>query len=394
MVRPIGSKAHSLLVCPHHADGRVTLNGHYGGAHRRQRYRHIPGGQLASHNFSGLLAGIVLESGATCDHFEQSLAPHQGPHTASHYDFPVQEVACSLVLVGQGVIYTEAAQRCGMRWAASASDAQVVLNWVEVFTSVVAAHWTVETWPETVVVDAAPFWANLPGPRYGIAFYVMAVCGYETGERCRVLVLHPVNKENKVTWTALLRSKPGAPRLTISDEGRAVLPSIPNGWPSTTLRLCRWHLKKNLSAKLTKAGYDETHEVTRQSERALDDLGSWRRFGAAVKRDGDLELLTWIDKHDDYLRAEFGAGVLPAHYSNGTVERALQEVKSVIGSRAFCLRNARRTALMLELVRLRLNHADDELTYSHDIRAYLETGGALTKQVTIRDRKGYPSLRP
>ena len=46
------------------------------------------------------------------------------------------------------------------------------------------------------------------------------------------------------------------------------------------------------------------------------------------------------------------------------------------------------------LEKLRLNHADDELTYSHDIRAYLEVGGALTKQMTIRDRKGYPSLRP
>jgi len=105
----------------------------------------------------------------------------------------------------------------------------------------------------------------------------------------------------------------------------------PNAWPGTTLRLCRWHLQKNLSAKLTKAGYVETHEVTHKSETALDDLGSWRKFGAAAKRDGDLELLTWIDKHDDYLRTEFSAGVLPAHYSNGTVERALQQVKTSSG---------------------------------------------------------------
>ncbi len=49
---------------------------------------------------------------------------------------------------------------------------------------------------------------------------------------------------------------------------------------------------------------------------------------------------------------------------------------------------------MLELVRLRLNRADDELVYSRDIRDYLEAGGSLGKQMAIRDRKDQPSLRP
>jgi len=294
------------------------------------------------------------------------------------------------VLVGQGASYTEAAQRCGIRWAEVASGPQVVLDWVEVFTPVVSARWTVETWPETVVMDATPYWANLPGPRFGIAFYVMAICGYEPGGSSQVPALHPVAKENKATWTALLRSKPGTTRLAVSDEGRSQLPAIPNAWPTTTLRFCRWHLKKNL----TEAKIDELHPVRLNAETAVDDLGSWRKFYVAARRLGDSELINWIDNHDDYLRAEFTAGDLPEHYSNGTAERALNEVRAVIGDRAFCLRNARRTALMLELVRLRLNHADDELTYSHDIRAHLEAGGALTKQMTIRDRKGHPSLRP
>ncbi len=394
MARPLGSKANNLPVCPRHASGRVTLNGHYGGVRRRQRYRCFPGGRVVPHNFSGPLTHIVLETGATCDHCEQPLQPHQGPHTARHYDFPVQEVARALILVGRGSTYTEAARRCGMRWGGSASGAQVVLNWVEVFTPVVAARWAVTNWPETVVLDATPYWANLPGPRYGIAFYVMAVCGYEPGAASQVLALHPVARENKATWSALLRSKPGIPRLVVSDEGRAQLPAIPNVWSTTSLRLCRWHLKRNLSKQLDNAKVDALHPVRLKSETALDDLGSWRKFCATALKFDDLGLRIWIENHDEVLRAEFHAGALPAHYSNATVERALREVKEVIGERAFCLRNARRTALMLELVRLRLNHTDDELTYSHDIRAYLGAGGALTKQMTIRDRKGNPSLRP
>lgn len=126
----------------------------------------------------------------------------------------------------------------------------------------------------------------------------------------------------------------------------------------------------------------------------VDDMGSWFKFCAAARRLGDSKLINWIDNHDDYLRAKFAAGDPPEHYSNGTVERALNEVKAIIGDRAFCLRNARRTALTLELVRLRFNYADDELIYSHDIHAHLEAGSALTKQMTIRYGKGHPSLRP
>ncbi len=127
---------------------------------------------------------------------------------------------------------------------------------------------------------------------------------------------------------------------------------------------------------------------------ALDDLASWCRFSSAVRRRGPYGLRKWVPDHDGYLRDEFSAGELPAHFSDGAAEVALREVKEVIGDRAFCLRNARRTALMLELVRLRLNRCDDEFAYSRDIRDCLEAGGPLGRQMTIRDRKGHPSLRP
>jgi hypothetical protein len=62
--------------------------------------------------------------------------------------------------------------------------------------------------------------------------------------------------------------------------------------------------------------------------------------------------------------------------------------------RAFCYRNAERTNRMLELVRLRLNRADDPVAYAAAIRGYLDTnGGRLVRQGSIRDPRGQYSLR-
>ena len=72
---------------------------------------------------------------------------------------------------------------------------------------------------------------------------------------------------------------------------------------------------------------------------------------------------------------------------------ALKTVMGFIGERAFYLRNAGRTALMLELERPGLNRAADELVSSRH-RNYLVAGGSPGGQMSIRDRKGQPSPRP
>jgi hypothetical protein len=69
-------------------------------------------------------------------------------------------------------------------------------------------------------------------------------------------------------------------------------------------------------------------------------------------------------------------------------------VRQLIGNRAFCFRNAERTNRLLELARLRLNKVDDVGHYAAEIRKYLEAGGRLTPQLTVKDKLGRPSLRP
>lgn len=58
------------------------------------------------------------------------------------------------------------------------------------------------------------------------------------------------------------------------------------------------------------------------------------------------------------------------------------------------VRNAERTNRMLELVRLRLNRADDPTGYATAIRGHLDAnGGRLSRQGVVRDPRGQYSLR-
>ena len=62
-------------------------------------------------------------------------------------------------MVGQGVSYTETADRIRVRNRRQRFEAgaQLVANWTEVLSPVVAAQFAETEWPETVVLDATWF---------------------------------------------------------------------------------------------------------------------------------------------------------------------------------------------------------------------------------------------
>jgi hypothetical protein len=344
------------------------------------------------------MARMVLDHDESCESCEQVLSPHQGPAVAHRYVFPVREVALALVRVGRGMSYTDAADRSRARTRrGNLVSAQLVGNWVEVFGPVVAAAHAEATWPETVVLDSTPFYAEMPIIGTGRVFEVLCVTGYEAGAtKSRVLALKAVTRANKASWSTLLRSRPGVPTLVISDEDPVLMPLVGPLWPSATLRLCRWHLRQRFNLQLRRLNIENspTHPINLVAGHAFDDLPSWRKLKAAVRRHGGADLNNWVLNHDAGLLTEFAAGPLPDHHSNGAAEAALREVRQLIGNRAFCFRNAERTNRLLELARLRLNKVDDVGHYAAEIRKYLEAGGRLTPQLTVKDKLGRPSLRP
>jgi len=406
MARPLGSGAQDLPTCPEpaHAGGRVTLNGRYGTPEReRQRFRSYPPSAGPPHNFAGALTHQVVRPGEVCAHCEQHLAEHQGHTAPRDFEVPVQEIARALWLVGRGVSYTEAGQRCRIRVGKAPRGegrAQMVGSWVEAFTPVVAARWAEPLWPERVILDSTHFKGNLPGGGSGRIYYVYVVCAWDPIQRqSRVISLVPRPREDGATWEAVLRSRPNQPEMVVADKATALQKSIPVAWPNTTWRLCRWHLRSGAEAlnyQLRFSGIDLNldHPITSRAKDCFNDLAHWTDFRRMVNLHGSSEMKTWVRNQNPWLRAEFAEGLTGQPWSNGAAELALTRVKAAIAKRAFCYKNLERTALMLELVRLRLNRMDDETVYARDIRAFLEGGGQLAPTLSLRDPLGRPSLRP
>ena len=152
---------------------------------------------------------------------------------AHGYRFPVTQAATALVMVGQGVSYSEAADRARVRSRRTRREAgaQMVANWVEVLGPVVAAPHAVERWPETIVLDST--WFMVTNRRTGgtsLAFCVLGAYGYQAGERGWTWALHASPQGRQANWESLLRSLPGAPRMVVCDGDKAsATPSPPSG---------------------------------------------------------------------------------------------------------------------------------------------------------------------
>lgn len=399
MGRPVGSGTTvGLPTCPQHTDSRVVLNGKYGGTHPRQRFRCIPATGAPKHNFAGPLAHRVLTATASCPACDTRLKPHQGPALARRYEFGVTDVATALVRVGRGMSYTEAAQRCRAQSRRGGRvSAQLVGNWVEVFAPVVATRYAEATWPETVACDSTPFFAPTPGNPSQEVFSVFVLWGYEQGAReGRAVAIVASTRRNSGAWAKVFSSKRGQPTMLVSDGDQGILAGAAV-WPGTVWRPCRWHLRQNLDRQLAAYNISTTpanpHPIGLLAAKAFLDLLHWQAFARAVRTHGGVNLVRWVTQTEPALLAEFAAGPLPRHYSNGAAEEALKDIRPVIEPRAFCYRNAERTNRMLELFRLRLNHWDNVNRYAADIRHYVTGGGPLSPQMQIVDPKGQPSLR-
>jgi hypothetical protein len=195
-------------VCDLHPGSRVVKNGTYGLGHeKRQTFRCYPlGGGF--HKFAGAVPRLVAE-GHSCDHCENPVASHQGPRVAHRYDFPVSQAADALVMVGQGVSYTETADRMRARNRRDRCEcgAQLVANWVEVLGPVVGEEYAETSWPETVVLDST--WFTVTNRRTGSttqAFAVLAVHGYPAGaKRGRSWALRATPNRRAPTETRIIQ---------------------------------------------------------------------------------------------------------------------------------------------------------------------------------------------
>jgi hypothetical protein len=375
----------------------VVKNGRYGSPpHQRQRFRCHPADGSAPHNFAGTTPRLVV-AGGSCDHCENPVAEHQGPRVARTWRFPVAQAAAALVAVGQGVSYTEAADRIRVLGGRGrvAAGAQMVANWVEVLGPVVAATHAETSWPQTVVPDST--WFDVTNRRTGDrsrAFAVLGAYGYPAGEpRGRTWALRASPRARQGDWAQLLSSLPGAPELVVCDDDRAIINAVRQVWPNTFVKQCEHHLRAGVKDKMAAYGHTSYgHPMMELLNDAFRSPEGWQAFTDAAT---GIEVRAWIDAYDEQITEQVRRrDELPDRHTTGALDEVLAKIREAMEHRAFCYRNAERTNRMLGLVRLRLNRADDPAVYARAIRDHLDAnGGRLSPRGAIRDRRGQHSLR-
>jgi hypothetical protein len=395
--RPRGSRATGIPTCSLHPGSVVTLAGHYGKNNDRQRYRCRPSDSQRVHKFAGDVPRLLAPS-HHCDHCDSKVPAHLGPPVARNYLFPVEQAADALLMVGQGVSYTEAAQRSRTRAGRESIyvGAQLVANWVEVLGPVVCASHRPDAWPETVVLDSTNFFVT--NSRTGArsqAFAVLGAWGYEqgkkTGQAWAFMALHQATEPD---WVTFLQSLPGEPVLVIIDNRPEIRNAAQVVWPSAFVKLCEHHLRETAMKRMKAHG--ETKFGSPGMALLNDAFRSpkgWRAYKSYSRDFADLD--RWVTSMDLIVSEQVRRRIqLPQHHSSGAIDPALAKIRSFMKSRAFCYRNAERTNRMLELVRLRLNLADNSDQYTLAIRRHLDdNGGRLGVQGQIQDHNGHQSLR-
>lgn len=227
-----------------------------------------------------------------------------------------------------------------------------------------------------------------------IADRVLRAYGYEHGAATgRTLALYASPTGTQIDWGGLLTSRSGSPVMVVCDDDSAIVGAVTKTWPATFIKSCEHHLRETVRKKMK--GYGHTTFGHPQME-ALNDAfkspAGWDTFKAGAS---GVIVQAWINSHDTAITAQVAArSVLPGHHSTGAIEQILQDVREFMEPRSFCYRNAERTNLMLELVRLSKNRNDDPVRYAAAIRAHLDQhDGQLGPQGSIRDPRGVYSLR-
>ena len=368
------------------------------------------------HRFAGPLPRHQVGNGVclTCDN---AVHTHQGPVAMWKGLYQVKEIASALVEVAKGVTYTEVARRVrGNYWGlhgsgrlrpGSVEGGQTIADWLNLFGPSISAHYAEDHWPETLVLDSTEY--QYTNPRTGYQsqlFVILAALGYEHGEaKGHLWRVEARPTDQKDDWVEFLRALPGAPAVVVYDGDRSIGPAARQHWSGRVpLHICEHHLYKNA---LRPYVADQVAGIAVPDRLLLNDAfhgpAQWKAFRDAVNACGGPELVKWVAYWDKVVSAQVARRAsIPAHYSTGVLDRAIDAIRQCTERRKWTFRNRERMNQMLDLVRLRINRRDNAEAWAELIRQELvASGGRPQKARQLADPVTYNlagervySLRP
>lgn len=319
-------------------------------------------------------------------------------------EYLVREVASTLVSLGRGMSYTDAAKRARMTGNVGKTGVmrqvvggQTVAEWVADFVPVVAARHQEAEWPAVLVLDSTRFlWTN-SGRTFDL-FSVLGAFGYdEQGANGRLVKLWAAPQNDGRAWDEFLALLPGKPLSVVCDRDLGIIGAAQRRWGTSkkggvALHLCEFHLLAKGRQALKKDGLDFEHPVWQLLHQSLQSRAAWSAFETAVLADQTLvHGQKWVVHWQKRLRTQTARRPeLPPVYGNGAIEAPLTRVRAALEKRRWTFRNRSRMNLLLELVRLADLRADEASVYAADIRQYLAKfdGPAPRSYRTVYDTWG------
>jgi hypothetical protein len=268
---------------------------------------------------------------------------------------------------------------------------QTVADWLNLFGPTISKKYEETSWPETIILDSTEF--KYTDPRTGIAsrlFVIMSAWGYEAGNtKGRLWRVEARPRGLTKDWTEFIKALPGVPTSVVYDGERAIVAAVKNHWGSTPIaHICEHHLYTNVTKALA---LDEQKGLVGPPRALLNDAfkgpKQWQVFRAEVKKAGCPSLLKWVTYWDATITSQTGLrAILPAHYSTGPLDRALDTIRQAVESRKWTFRNRERMNQLLDLIRLRINRRDNPEEWSEVIRLHLEaSNGKPSKARQLAD---------
>jgi hypothetical protein len=413
------SRAEAVCPKPEHVGSRVRFDGQYGPpSHRRQYYKCVPVNGDRPHRFTEALPREESWKDA-CEFCERDVEFHEGPHAARKYQFVARGIAEALVAVGRGATYREAAAVARERARRLRVDPRtgelrftrhgsLVMDWVEVFASVVFEAHRPREWPASgsLLLDDLPFRVRDPqSGRHRIAFRVFCAMGYDAG-RSRMWRLEAFTSKSQADWEAFLGVLGGAPPRVVCDNDSGLTNGVSARFPQAELYLCEWHLRQALERLMGSIRAEDGHrdaidELLPQVEAAFTGPSFWAPFLERAHAAGIPRLSEWLNTTGRIVEEQFGRRgprwKRPADtpLSTSPLDAFINPIRASIQPRAYGLKNRERTNRLLMLMQLHANGQDDIHAYTHAIRTWLETnyGRPHVNRRAIIDARGAPSLR-
>jgi hypothetical protein len=351
---------------------------------------------------------------------ERDVDFHEGPHAARKYQFVARGIAEALQMVGAGSTYRDAAlvarERAKRLPVGPISGeprltrhGSLVMDWVEVFASVVFDAYRRREWPASgsLLLDDLPFRvSSRAAGRQRIAFRVFSAMGYEAG-RPRLWRLEAYTSKSQADWEAFLGALDGAPPRVVCDNDSGLTNAVRGRFPDAELYLCEWHLRHALERLMASIRTrepdheDAINELLPRVEVAFAGPSFWAPFLRRAHAAGIPRLSEWLNTTGRIVEDQFGrrgpraARAADMPLSTSPMDAFINPIRASIQRRAYGLKNRDRTNRMLMLMQLHANGQDDVHAYTRLIRASLESnlGRPPVGRRAVVDTGGAPSLR-